>query len=932
MRVMSKVFEKLSANIHQHAKIWIAMILALTVVFAFGLPNLEMKMGNDVFVDPKAKIAKDSNKYMHYFGGDSYYVLQSGKQDSIISHKNMQKVAEFDKKVAKVENVRGTTDIVTILNEELENAAKSEAASSLSNQFDLQDNKLQKDLMNELSDKQKEELQDKIQTSLTVKQQQQVQEQAAHLLTDKQQAQLVEKIQASLTDKQRQQVQNFTLNKVLNTQQKQQLAQAQQAGSLDQAQQQQLLQQALSKEQQAQIQEYTQSILNSQQQKLLQSSLSKKQQTSLQKYSLNLLDEKQQQTLVKTVIPMLPKVEKMSDDLLKDIFLSDNGKVPDVLAQLLPKNGKMNLILVRTSEKASTMDTDVQLNEDIGQVIKDTHFTENIHVRLGGQPGIIGSIKTEVLKNMSLMFAIAIGIMIVILALIFPVRRRLFPLLFVVASLIWTFGLMGWFHLPITLATMATLPIIIGLGTDFGVQFQNRYEEEFRKNPDGVKAARTAIEKMGPAVGVALIVMTCSFLTLFLSKAPMMQQFGVTLAIGVISSYLVEFALMFASLSLLDSKASAKTKNEKVDQSSKLAKLLARYADFVTHHAVVIMVAGIILAAFGFSVEKNIAVETDITKFIPQNLTALRNTNYLQDNIGSTTYLTYLVDAQNQDIRNKERLQKIDEVAKKVNDKYDEITAVQTITTAYKQTGGKLTENQTKINRQIDLIPASMSASLLSRDHHYATLQFKVKKGLSSADQLKLMNKINKTLKGKQNGMKISAAGAQSMMLVAIDNISANHTLIEIVGLAVIFLILFLLYRNWRIALYPVVPILIVLGLSPLTLWAMGTSYNPLTITLSALVLGIGTEFTILILERYREEYEKNQDTRKSIIAAVASVGSAITVSGLTVVGGFTAIMFSSFPILKQFGLITVLDTAYALISALTILPAFIYLLRGRNK
>ncbi|MSE21044.1 MMPL family transporter, partial [Lactobacillus parabuchneri] len=144
--------------------------------------------------------------------------------------------------------------------------------------------------------------------------------------------------------------------------------------------------------------------------------------------------------------------------------------------------------------------------------------------------------------------------------------------------------------------------------------------------------------------------------------------------------------------------------------------------------------------------------------------------------------------------------------------------------------------------------------------------------------------------------------------------------------------VLFLIYRDWRLAIYPVVPILLVLGFSPLTLKLMGTPYNPVTIALSSLVLGIGTEFTILILERYREEMKRGISVRDAIVSSVASVGQAITVSGLTVIGGFSAIMFSNFPVLKSFGLITVLDTAYSLISALTILPAVIYLLRKRKS
>ncbi|WP_270333503.1 hydrophobe/amphiphile efflux-3 (HAE3) family transporter [Ligilactobacillus acidipiscis] len=933
---MSKIFGKLSSNMHDHAKWWIGIILAITVVLAFGLPNLEIKMGNDVFVSNNSAISKDSNKYMRHFGGDSYYVMQSGKQSDILSHKNMQELYKFDKKIKQIDNVRGTTDLVTVLNQELANAGKGDS-DSLSGQINMTNSKLQKDLMNSLSDKQKTKVQNQIQNSLTEQQKQQVQNYAASQLSNDQQKQLQNKIQSSLSDQQQKQVQNYVVQNVLNDEQKQQLAQAQQIGSADPEQMQQMLQKTLNQQQQAQVQKYTQSILTSQQQGMMQGALNGQQQENLQKYTMGLLNDQQKQAMVQTVVPMLPKVQNMSTALLRDIFLSDDGKVPNQMKQMLPKNGKMNLVLINTSEKAANMDTDVQLNHDINKVIKNADFGHDVKVKLAGQPGIIGQIRTEVLSSMVTMFAIAIVIMIVVLALIFPVRRRLLALLFVVPSLIWTFGIMGWLNLPITLATMATLPIIIGLGTDFGVQFHNRYEEEFRKRKNAKEAAKQAVEKMGPAVGVALVVMTFSFLTLFLSKAPLMQQFGLTLAIGVISSYLVEFSLMFGSLTLLDSDKRKKNQNKKEQQvkfkqPSMLSKLLARYANFVTRNAGIVMLIGVILGVFGFSVEKNIDIETDITKFIPQDMQALKNTKSLQNNIGSTTYITYLVDAGDSDVSSQENMQTLSSLGKKVDNKYSDITDVQSISTQYETAGGKLDAKQADINKQIKLLPSALTSTIISKDYHYATMQFKVKKGVSSAKQLTLMNKMTKTLKKSNGNLKISPAGAQSMMLVAIDNISANHTLIELVGLAVIFLILFLIYRNWRVALYPVVPILIVLGLSPLTLWAIGTPYNPLTITLSALVLGIGTEFTILILERYREEFEKSHDTRKSIVQAVSSVGSAITVSGLTVVGGFTAIMFSSFPVLRQFGLITVLDTAYALISALTILPAFIYLLRNRKK
>lgn len=864
---MKQVFDAVGSNIHRHSKIWISVILILTIGLAFGLPKIQMKMGNEVFVSPSSQTYKDSQTYQKKFGGDSLYLLLNGSQSDLLSHETMQKVATFDKKISQVDNIRNTTDVVSSLNDELKHAGTSQSAA----QLNFNDAKLQRDLMAELTSAQKQTIQSKMQQSLTTSQQKKVQD--------------------------------FLL-KQLTPAQKKQMAAAQSQKRISKQQQQAMLQKALSNQQRAKLQSYTMTLLNRQ----------------------------QQSTLAATVVPMLPKVQNMSTKLLRDIFLSDNGHVPSAMKQLLPKDAKRMLIIINTNQKSSDMNTAVQINHDAEKVINQTDFGGNIKTRLGGQPAIMGQVRAKVITGMAVMLALAVVLMIVILSLIFPVTKRLLPLIFVLACLVWTFGFMGWLNIPLTLATMATLPIIIGLGTDFGVQFQNRYEEEIRKSQDPQRAISVAISNMGPAVGVSLIVMVFSFLTMYLSKAPLMQQFGLTLAIGVACSYVVEFSLMFSMLSLLDKKKTgAKLAPKKLAQPSRLSLFLSHYAEWVTRHAGVIVTIGVILAGLGFSVEKSINIETNFTKMIPQNMTALKNTKYLQKQIGSTTYLTYLVEGQNQDIRDQDHLKTIDQLGKRVDDKYADVTSVTSLPVAYKQSAGSLNNSQTQLNTGIDNLPSSMKQTLISGNHHAATIQFKVKSGLSSKDELKLMNKINDDIGGKHHGLKISPAGAQVMMLLGIRNMSANHELIIIAGLAIIFIVLFAIYRNWRLALYPVIPILLVLGLSPLTLKLLGISYNPVTIALSSLVLGIGTEFTILILERYREEQMRGVSTRDAIVSATASVGQAITVSGLTVMGGFSAIMFSSFPVLKSFGLITVLDTGYSLISALTILPAVIYLLRKRK-
>ncbi|HID26538.1 MAG TPA: hypothetical protein EYP22_01660 [Methanosarcinales archaeon] len=104
-------------------------------------------------------------------------------------------------------------------------------------------------------------------------------------------------------------------------------------------------------------------------------------------------------------------------------------------------------------------------------------------------------------------------------------------------------------------------------------------------------------------------------------------------------------------------------------------------------------------------------------------------------------------------------------------------------------------------------------------------------------------------------------------------------------------------------------------------MYILNLKYNPLTATLGALVIGIGAEFTILMMERYYEEREKGKLPIVAMETAASRIGPAIIASGSTVLFGFSALMFTTFPMLSSFGVVTVISVAFALLSTIVVLP-----------
>ncbi|WP_456467758.1 MMPL family transporter [Archaeoglobus sp.] len=101
-----------------------------------------------------------------------------------------------------------------------------------------------------------------------------------------------------------------------------------------------------------------------------------------------------------------------------------------------------------------------------------------------------------------------------------------------------------------------------------------------------------------------------------------------------------------------------------------------------------------------------------------------------------------------------------------------------------------------------------------------------------------------------------------------------------------------------------------------------------MSIALNSITLGLGIDFSIHVLERYFEECERFTPV-EAVRRTIERTGKAITTSALTMAGGFGSLMFSSFPIVQNFGFIALVAIIFSLIAALTVVPAFLMLTEG---
>jgi predicted RND superfamily exporter protein len=105
-------------------------------------------------------------------------------------------------------------------------------------------------------------------------------------------------------------------------------------------------------------------------------------------------------------------------------------------------------------------------------------------------------------------------------------------------------------------------------------------------------------------------------------------------------------------------------------------------------------------------------------------------------------------------------------------------------------------------------------------------------------------------------------------------------------------------------------------------MYVFGIPWNPLTVTMSSMALGIGIDYGIHVYERYEEEVLEGEYPREAVARSLEKLARPILGSSVTTMTGFGVLIFSRFPVLSNFGKTVVLVILMSLVATFIILPA----------
>jgi predicted RND superfamily exporter protein len=229
-----------------------------------------------------------------------------------------------------------------------------------------------------------------------------------------------------------------------------------------------------------------------------------------------------------------------------------------------------------------------------------------------------------------------------------------------------------------------------------------------------------------------------------------------------------------------------------------------------------------------------------------------------------------------------------------------------------------------EIRRLLAAVPPYFSRAAITADHKRANLAFGIR--LMPLDrQQEVIQEMRRRL-DPPKGVTAELAGLPVLAAEANDKLASpwRRLGLLVLGLLAVGLALWVVFRSVQRAVVPLVPIALATGWAGLVVAPI--ELNPMSATLGALVIAIATEFSVLLAERFRQERAAGLSIERALARAYASTGVAVVASGLTAIAGFAVLAVSEIAMVRNFGLVTVLDLAVALGGVLLVLPAVLVL------
>ena len=653
--------------------------------------------------------------------------------------------------------------------------------------------------------------------------------------------------------------------------------------------------------------------------------------------------------------------EILNSPVFRNFVISEDGNTSGIIVYIKSDNSE-NVKNKSKEEIEKYKDKLKKKNHtnilQIREIIKSYNDVGKIY--LGGIPMIADDMMSFIKSDI---IVFGLGVLLFIIATLWFVFKRLIWIIVPISScffsvLIMTglLGLIGW---KVTVISSNFIALMLILTMAMNIHMSTRFlqlRNSFSDLPNAEIILMTT-KKMFLPILYTVLTTVCAFLSLIFSDIKPIIDFGWMMTFGLITSFMITFTLLPTLLSFVaDNNINIKEVNK-----SKITSFFGKIS--INNKNIIFTFTGliIVLSIIGIS---RLEVENSFINYFNKNTEIYKGMKLIDEKLGGTTPLEIILKfpkKEELDSNNDDEFEDWGDDENKNDDKYwftkdkiDRIESVHDYLDSLPSIGKVLSFSSiikvaTQLNNNEPLgtlemgvlyskIPKSIKKEIIdpyiSIKDNEARVSLRI---IDSQDGLRrndLINQINYELKNKlglkENEFKL--AGVLILFNNLLQSLFKSQILTLGLVMAGIFAMFMILFKNIKLSLIGVVPNFIaaffILGIIGL----LGIPLDMMTITIAAITIGIAVDNSIHYIYRFKEEFRKNKDYEKTLKLCHSTVGVAILNTSITIVFGFSILVFSKFIPTIYFGIFTGIAMMLAMISVLTLLPSLILLNKPFGK
>lgn len=572
-------------------------------------------------------------------------------------------------------------------------------------------------------------------------------------------------------------------------------------------------------------------------------------------------------------------------------------------------------------------------------------------------------------RNAGLMGLILVIVDSLLLWGIFRSKREVFLTMFIVlTAAIWTYGAAGIFGVKISFLHSIALPILLGTGIDDSVVFGRQLAEEGARQKAFPAVLRAAFAKTGKAIFLTTFTtFVAFFISALVTTSPAVRSFSLLVSLSMVIVFLLTILLQGAIRSIVTRKADAFASQASADKRvaltgahrpatahpiantlfGGLAVLSARW--ITRRPRAILLVSGFLFLA-ALATALNLETDFDRRLFMRKNMPSYVADQLEEKYFGRRIYSYILIegDVANPLVLKKMRLleERMNQhgLIRKVLGKADVASINELIDKMRLRIGTK------RSMREIfdRLTNSEMTANYVSNESYREVSEHLVHKNGVRYDSL-LMKFLIEDTEAKEiwalydsleediqrlrfdeiQGIKVRIGGSDLSYILTQREHFRFFIQTFFLSLLSSFLVLVFVWRKVREPLLAVIPLCVAVAIVVGLMALFGVKLNTVNLTVGSILVGLGIDYPIHIIERFNEERRGGVTSPlQAATTVLSSMGPALFASALTTIVGFSAACVFAIPIAQSFGIFTGIAILLAYLASIFVLPV---LLVGRR-